>query len=103
MARGRKPKQKPTEAEVELKMLEEIRAKEMEILYKDLAKIRRYVDSALYQVGTIDSSENLAEAAFKAGKSYSSLDKANDKLQEILEDLHDTYDFEYWDDIYDEN
>ena len=101
MPRGRKPKPKLNEAEVELKMLEEVRAKEMEVLYNDLAKIRRYVDSALYQIGTVNSCENLAEAAFKAGKSYSSLDKANDRLQDILEDLHDTYDFEHWDDIYD--
>lgn len=101
MPRGRKPKPKLTEAEVELKVLETVRTKEMEVLYKDLAKIRRYVDAALYQVGTIDSSENLAEAAFKAGKSYGSLDKANDRLQDILENLYDTYDFDHYDDLYD--
>ena len=103
--RPRKIKEKPTvsDAQVELTMLKITRQEEIRQLYKDLAKIRRYVDAALYQIGTVDGCENLAEAAFKAGRVYSSLDNANDRLQDMLENLHDTYDFEHYDDIYDEN
>lgn len=97
---ARPKKQTASKAEVDLKTLEIARVKEIEALYNDLAKIKRYVDSALYQVGTIDSSENLAEAAFKAGKAYGSLDKANDRLQDVLQNLYETYDVEHWEDIY---
>ncbi len=101
--RGRPKKQTASKAEVDLKVLETVRIKEIEELYKDLARVKRYINSGLYQVGTIDSCENLAEAAFKAGRAYSPLDKANDNLDDILEKIREDNDFEYWDDLYDVN
>ncbi len=103
--RPKKIKQEPTvsDAQVELTMLKIGREKEIEQLYKDLARVKRYINSGLYQVGNIDSCENLAEAAFKAGRAYSPLDKANDNLDDILEKIREDNDFEYWDDLYDVN
>ena len=94
MARGRKPKQ------TDSKILEHFELKKnilVESLYKDLAKIRYQVDLALTYVGQIDSVDSLAEASFKAGRAYGPLDEANDKLEEILDNIHNNNeDFEYW-------
>ena len=108
MPRGRKPKVKTEEAvvkkevnqaAVDLKVLEIARVKEIEALYTDLAKIKHQLNSAVSRIGNIDSCENLAEAAFKAGLAYNPIDQANDKLEEILDDLYETYDLEHWSDI----
>lgn len=80
-----------------------IRKKQLEILYKELAVIKGKMDSALTQVGFIDSSECLGEAAFKAGRAFNSLDDASDKLEEVLNDLYDGNDYQDWHDIIDEN
>ena len=99
MPRGRKPKVQATKAEVDIKILEIARIKEIEALYIDLARVKQNVDVALTKVGFMDESETVADAAFRAGRAYSYLDKANDKLEEILDNLYDTYDLENWNDI----
>ena len=99
MPRGRKPKVQATKAEVDIKILEIARIKEIEALYVDLAKVKQNVNEALCKIGFMDESETVADAAFKAGRAYSFLDKANDKLEEILDNLYDTYDLEIWNDI----
>lgn len=86
-----------------LKQFEEEQRIQLEAFYKKLAKIKRLTDLALTQIGFMDSSENLSEAAFKAGRAYGPLDQANDKLEEILEEIYSNTDFDNWDDIYDEN
>jgi len=99
MPRGRKPKVQATKTEVDIKILEIARIKEIEALYTDLAKIKHQLNSAVSRIGNIDSCENLAEAAFKAGLAYNPIDQANDKLEEMLDDLYETYDLEHWSDI----
>ena len=110
MARGRKPKIK-TEVDVIpvkvdhaklLKQFEQEQHVQLETLYKDLANIRYLVDSALTQIGFMDECDNLSQAAFKAGRAYGPLDKANDKLQEMLEDMYENTDFDHWDDVINE-
>ena len=110
MARGRKPKA-TTEVDVIpvkvdhaklLKQFEQEQQVQLETLYKDLANIRHLVDSALTQIGFMDECDNLSQAAFKAGRAYGPLDKANDKLQEMLEDMYENTDFDHWDDIVNE-
>ena len=83
----------------ELKFLAEIRDREKEILYKDLAILKDFVDLSLTQIGFIDSCENLAEAAFKAGRAYNSLDKASDKLTNMLDDMYEAGDFDHYEDV----
>ena len=99
MPRGRKPKVQATKTEVDIKILEIARIKEIEALYIDLAKVKQNVDEALTRIGFMDESETVADAAFKAGRAYSFLDKANDKLEEMLSNLYDAYDLEDWSDI----
>jgi hypothetical protein len=107
MARGRKPKEttpaivkkEVNQFAVDLKVLEIARIKEIEALYIDLTRVKQNVDEALTKVGFMDESETVADAAFKAGRVYSFLDKANDKLEEILDTLYDAYDLEHWNDI----
>lgn len=99
MSKGRKPKVQATKAEVDLKVLEIARVKEIEALYIDLARVKQNVDDALIKVGFMDEVDSIAAAAFKAGRVYSFLDKANDKLEEMLNNLYDTYDLEDWSDI----
>ena len=99
MPRGRKPKVQATKAEVDLKVLEIARVKEIEALYIDLARVKQNVDDALIKIGFMDEVDSVASAAFKAGRVYSFLDKANDKLEEMLNNLYDTYDLEDWSDI----
>jgi len=109
MPRGRKPK-KTTSAvvkkevnqfAVDLKILEIARIKEIEALYIDLARVKQNVDEALTKVGFMDEVDSVADAAFRAGRVYSFLDKANDKLEEILDTLYDAYDLDHWNDIND--
>ena len=110
MARPKKqvqPSEKKVEANdaeelKELKFLAEIREKELEILYKDLAILKDLVNTSLNQVGLMDQCETLSEAAFRAGRAYGPLDKANDKLDNMLTDLYEGNDFEYYTDIIDE-
>jgi len=87
-----------------LKQREEEQRLQLETLYKDLAKVKHYLNSALWQVGVIDSCETFAEAAFKAGRAYGPLDKANDRLADVLDKMREENDdLENWDDIYYEN
>jgi methylphosphotriester-DNA--protein-cysteine methyltransferase len=99
MPRGKKPKVQATKTEVDLKILEVARIKEIEALYIDLAKVKQNVDEALTRIGFMDEVDSVAAAAFKAGRTYTFLDKANDKLEEILDNLYDSYDLENWSDI----
>ena len=105
--RGRKPKVKTDVIPVKvdhaklLKQFEQEQRIQLETLYKDLASIKKKVDYALSHIGFMDSVENLGEAAFKAGRAYGPLDEANDKLEEMLEDMYGNSDFDHWDDIND--
>lgn len=105
--RGRPKKSKTTETTVAvkvdhaklLKQFEEQQVIQTETLYKDLAAIKKKVDYALTHVGFMDESESISQAAFKAGRAYGPLDEANDKLEEMLDDIYNTYDFDHYDDI----
>lgn len=83
----------------ELKFLAEIRDREKEILYKNLAILKDFVDSSLNQIGFIDQSENISEAAFRAGRAYNSLDKASDKLTNMLDGMYEAGDFDHYEDV----
>ncbi len=85
-----------------LKQFEEEQRIQLETFYKKLAKVRNLTDLALTQIGFMDSAENLSEAAFKAGRAYGPLDKANDELEEMLNDMFDNNDFDDWRDNYDQ-
>jgi hypothetical protein len=113
MAQRGRPKKQKEESTVAvkidhaklLKQFEQEQQIQLEKLYKDLAKIKHLVDLAMTKVGFIDECENLSQAAFKAGRAYGPLDQANDKLEEILDDM---YNFNYnnldhWNDIIEEN
>jgi ABC-type enterochelin transport system substrate-binding protein len=83
-----------------LKQFEQEQRVQLETFYKDLAKIKHNVSVALNKIGFIDSCENLAEAAFKAGRAYDQLDEANDKLEELLDEMYNSnLDLDHWDDI----
>jgi len=111
MARGRKPKVKTEEAVVAtqvdhakvLKQFQQEHEVQLESLYKDLATIKHWVDSSLNQIGLMDDAENLSQAAFKAGRAYGPLDKANDKLEEILENIYSESNLDHWDDVINDN
>ena len=97
-----KDAQKAKEAITELKMLEAVTERQKEILYKDLAIIKKQVDRALTHIGFMDSTESLAEAAFKAGRAYGPLDEANDKLEEMLNEIYEgSNNLDHWDEMYD--
>lgn len=102
--RGRKPKIQtepcsPIDHAKLLKQFEQEQRVQLETFYKDLSKLKASIDTALTHIGFIDSSENLAEAAFKAGRAYGPLDEANDKLEEILDEIYSNNDFDHYDDI----
>lgn len=99
MARPKKQAETNSEELEELRFLSKIREKELQILYKDLAILKNNVEIALTQIGLINSCQSLSEAAFKAGKAFNPLDKASDKLSDMLENLYVTNDFEHYDDI----
>ena len=108
MPRGRKPKVKTEETVAVtklddaklLKQFEQEHQVQLERLYKDLAAIKRLVDSGLTQVGFMDEAESLSQAAFKAGRAYGPLDEANDKLEEILDGIYSNTDFDHYDDLF---
>ena len=83
----------------ELRFLADIREREKEILYKELAVLKHQVDLSLTQIGFIDQSETISEAAFRAGRAYGPLDRVNDKLENMLDDLYETNDFEHYDEV----
>jgi hypothetical protein len=107
MAKRGRPKKSTTETTVAvkidhaklLKQREQEFQVELEALYKSLGSIKKKLDLALTQIGFMDSAENLAEAAFKAGRAYGPLDEANDKLEEILDDMLTYNGFDHWEDI----
>jgi hypothetical protein len=84
-----------------LKQFEQEQKVQLETLYKDLAVIRKKVDLALTKIGFIDEAESLSQAAFKAGRAYDPLDEANDKLEEMLEEIYGNHDFDHYDDLFD--
>ena len=101
--RGRKPKNATVATKVDhaklLKQFEQEQRVQLETFYKDLVKIKKDVDVALEHVGRVDSSDNVAEAAFKAGRAYDSLIKVSEKLEEMLDNIYEKHDFEYYSDI----
>ena len=106
MPRGRKPKIKTEETvavKVDhaklLKQFEEQQVIQTEALYKELALLKKKVDLALTHVGNMREVDLFSEAIFKAGRAYGPLDEANDKLEEMLDDIYNTYDFDHYDDI----
>ncbi len=109
MARRGRPKKSTTEVTVAtpvdhaklLKQFEELQVIKTEALYKDLASIRQKVDLALTHVGNMREVDLFSEAIFKAGRAYGPLDEANDKLEEMLDNMFDTYDFDHYDDVFD--
>jgi ribosomal protein S8 len=87
-----------------LKQYKEEQQVQLETFYKELSKIKHNVSIALNKIGFIDSCENLAEAAFKAGRAYDQLDEANDKLEELLNEMYNSnLDLDHWDDITNED
>jgi hypothetical protein len=110
MAQRGRPKKIQTVVETKLtpayyeKVLQQ-REQEQEIqlgtLYKELAKIKQKIDLALTHVGFMDDCESLSHAAFRAGRAYGPLDEANDKLEEVLEDIYGNNDVDHWDDVND--
>ena len=105
---GRKPKLKTitpvlNSVEQELKQVYSTKHDETEALYKDLAKIKDLLGTALRHVGFMDEVETVAEAAFKAGRAYGPLDEASEKVEEMLTNLyeHEDFNFDHWDDVLD--
>ena len=105
MPRGRKPKIKTEETvavKVDhaklLKQFEYQQRIQLEVMYKDLADIRKKIDYALTHIGNMKEVDLFSEAIFKAGRAYGPLNEANDKLEEILDNIHDNNDFDHWDD-----
>ena len=111
MARRGRPKKIQTEAtkltatdyEKLLKQRDQEEKVKVEKLYKELATIKHNVDLALTHINLIDNCDNIAEAAFKAGRAYGPLDKANDQLAEILDDIYGEADVDHWEDVINEN
>lgn len=105
MPRGRKPKETTVAVTIDhaklLKQFKEEHELQLQTLYKDLATIKDKVAFSLRHVGLIDECDNIAEAAFKAGRAYGPLDEVNDKLETMLDTMYDNYDFDHWDDIND--
>jgi hypothetical protein len=106
MPRGRKPKEQAVVPVVVdhaklLKQFEQEQRVQLETLYKDLAKVKQQIDLALNQIGFMDEAENLSQAAFRAGRAYGPLDQANDKLEEVLENIYNNTDLDHYDDIID--
>ena len=104
--RGRKPKVQTVTTEVDYsKLLKEdqlTHKAKIKDLYKDLANIKCVLNAALREIGVIDECETLAEAAFRGGKAYVSLDAANDKLETVLDEIYTEEDLDHWDDVLDE-
>jgi tRNA(Ser,Leu) C12 N-acetylase TAN1 len=82
-----------------LKQTEEQHKLQLETFYKDLANLKGKIQTALDKIGFIDEAESLSQAAFKAGRAFGPLDEANDKIEEMLEDLYRNTDLDHWDDI----
>jgi hypothetical protein len=106
MPRGRKPKTATpvlTPVEQELMGVYSVKHDETVALYKDLAKIKDLLNTALRHVGFIDECESIGEAAFKAGRAYGPLDEANDKVESMLESLYENgdFNFDHWEDLND--
>jgi hypothetical protein len=104
MAQKGRPKKQTTDPETVnyaklLKESEQEQQVQLETSYKDLAKIKDKVSSALTQVRFIDDCDSLSQAAFKAGRAYGPLDEADDKLKEILDEIYSNNDLDHWDDI----
>jgi hypothetical protein len=81
-----------------LKQFEQEQRVQLETFYKELAAIKKKVDLALTHVGNMREVDLFSEAIFKAGRAYGPLDEANDKLEEMLEEIYGNHDFDHWDD-----
>lgn len=105
--RGRKPKQElvvavPTVDHAKLlKQFEQEQRVQLETFYKELAKVKYQLDLALTHVSLMDNCETVGEAAFKAGRAYGPLNEANDKLEEMLDEMYGNNDFDHYEDIID--
>lgn len=85
--------------EESIESLQKRRCSDLEDIYKNLASLKLLVDNAVERLVNIDQSKGLADAAFNAGIAYADINKASDKLYEMLEGIYDTNDFDHWDDV----
>ena len=85
----------------ELKKLEQEQKLQIESLYKDLCRIKNTVDAAYSNIAFMDEAESLAAAVFNGGKAHVQLSAVMDKLEEILDNIYDNNDVEYYNDIED--
>lgn len=82
-----------------LKRFQEEQKVQLETFYTELAVVKKKIDLAITHIGLIDEAESLSQAAFKAGKAYGPLDEANDKLEEMLDNMYENNNFKLWEDI----
>ena len=101
--RGRKPKNATVATKVDhaklLKQFEQEQLVQLETFYRSLAKIKRDVDVALNHVINMENCDSLSESVFKAGRAFGPLDEANDRLEDMLEEIFGNNDFDHWDDV----
>jgi hypothetical protein len=106
MAQRGRPKKQKTEPVMEqneyvklAKQFEQEQQVQLETLYKELANLKDKIGDALRHVALMDESETVAEAAFRAGRAYGPLSDANDKLEEVLDKMYESNDFNHWEDV----
>ena len=59
------------------------------------------MDAAYSNIARMDEAESLAAAVFNAGRAYVQLSAVMDKLEEMLDNIYDNNDVEYYNDIED--
>lgn len=82
-----------------LKQFEQEQQVQLKRFYKDLAKIKRKVDLALSHIINMETCDTLSEAVFKAGRAHGPIDEANDQLEEILDEIYGSNDFDHYEDL----
>ena len=102
--RGRKPKTATVASPAIdhaklLKQFEQEQIVQLQTMYKSLAKIRSLVEICIEKLQDVSNASSHVEATFEAGRAYQSVTKAHDKLEQILDEMYDNNDLDYYTDI----
>ena len=102
--RGRKPKNATVAAPAIdhaklLKQFEQEQLVQLETLYIKLAKIRNLVELGMDKLHNVDDCQSLSAVGFQAGRAFAKIAEASVKLENILDDMYDNNNFDYYSDI----
>ena len=78
------------------KKVEKVTIGDVEEIYKTICDLRDSLETSIEHLSQVEDCKKLADAAFKAGRSYHELVNASRIVDDLVDKMIDKYDFSYY-------